>query len=111
MRKIEEDIVGLVGVGKGGSAPLLRLPTISYANLRFCWDFPRSMVAAERLSGDARPQPVPNGSNEEKSNRNFEAERFTCLEPQMPIPALLRHKPRYFSLDQWQESGVVDRGF
>jgi hypothetical protein len=24
-----------------------------------CWDFLRSMVAAERLWGDARPQPVP----------------------------------------------------
>jgi hypothetical protein len=63
------------------------------------------MVAAERLSGDAPPT-CPNGFNEEKSNRNFEAERFTCLEPQMPIPALLRHKPRDFLLDQWQESGL-----
>jgi hypothetical protein len=35
MRKIEEDIAGPAGVGKSGSAPPLRLLTISYAKLRF----------------------------------------------------------------------------
>ena len=35
-RTIGEDIVGLVGVENGGSAPPLRVPTICCANLRFC---------------------------------------------------------------------------
>jgi hypothetical protein len=47
-RTIGADSVELCGVGKGGSAPPLRLPAISYAKLRFC-----AIFHARRLRVDA----------------------------------------------------------